>query len=98
MLLTHVQARLPLDVRRRVDAEDVLQKAMGRAWVNIDQFQYQGENSFRHWLRKLVVNTALSEVVAQQPELRMRSEAGESLDELFGPARAAREKAESQTD
>ena len=85
MLLTHVQARLPLEVRRRVDAEDVLQKAMARAWQSIDQFQYQGENSFRHWLRRLVVNTALNEVQAQQPELRRLGEAGEPLDELHGP-------------
>ena len=99
MLLTHVQACLPASAGRRVGAEDVLQKAMAKAWRQIDNFEYRGENSFRYWLRRLVVNTALNEIQAQQAELRVRAEPSEPLDQMLAPEeRDGRAKSEAKSD
>jgi RNA polymerase sigma-70 factor (ECF subfamily) len=59
MLLAHVQARLPGFARRRLDAEDVLQTALLRAWQGLDTYEYRGEGTFRHWLARIVSNTCV---------------------------------------
>ncbi len=56
MLLVTLELRMPGFLRRYPGAEDVLQEAYLKAWKKIDTFAYEGQGSFRRWLRQIVVN------------------------------------------
>ena len=49
-LLGQIEARLGSKVRARIEAEDVLQETLTRAYESIEKFCYQGEESFYSWL------------------------------------------------
>ncbi len=49
-LLGQIEARLGSKVRARIEAEDVLQETLTRAYQSIEKFRYQGEESFYSWL------------------------------------------------
>ena len=70
MLLVAVECRMPGFLQRRFDAEDVLQDAFYKAWNNIERFEYQGEGSFRRWLRRIVLNEFRNVISAQRREQR----------------------------
>jgi len=68
MLLVRVECRMPGFLRRRFDAEDVLQEAFSKAWVRIESFEYQGEGSFRRWLSRIVLHQFFNLIRAQENE------------------------------
>lgn len=47
-------------VPNRADAEDLLQESFVKAFKNIDQFD--GQRSFGAWLKRIVINTSISEL------------------------------------
>lgn len=49
-LLGQIEVRLGSKVRARIEAEDVLQEALTRAYQSIEKFRYRGEESFYSWL------------------------------------------------
>ena len=49
-LLGQIEARLGSKVRARIEAEDVLQETLTRAYQSIEKFRYRGEESFYSWL------------------------------------------------
>ena len=59
---------------RHQDVDDVLQSAFLSAWKDIESFSYNGKNSFRAWLRGIVVHRNLN-------ELRKRNRRGTPLDQ-----------------
>jgi RNA polymerase sigma-70 factor (ECF subfamily) len=56
LLVTAVRMRIPDFIGRRFDAEDVLQSAFVSVLARIRSFEYQGEGSFRRWLKRIVLN------------------------------------------
>ena len=68
MILVTIGSRLPGFLRRRFDAEDVLQDAFAKAFANLDSFEYRGEGSFRRWLRQIVYHEFRNLLRAQSAE------------------------------
>jgi len=68
MLMVRVECRMPGFMRRRFDAEDVLQEAFSKAWVRIETFEYQGEGSFRRWLSRIVLHEFWNLIRSQEEE------------------------------
>jgi len=57
-------ARRKIDVqwRQRIEPEDVLQEAYVEAFSSIGGFQYQGEESFYHWMTRIIENRFFNHV------------------------------------
>ncbi|MFT5291869.1 MAG: RNA polymerase sigma-70 factor (ECF subfamily) [Planctomycetota bacterium] len=55
-LIYNIRVNMPEFARRQFDAEDILQSAFLAAWVNILNFEYKGEGSFRAYLKAIVLN------------------------------------------
>lgn len=68
MMLVTIGSRLPGFLRRRFDAEDVLQNAFAKAYANLESFEYRGEGSFRRWLRQIVFHEFRNLLRAQEAE------------------------------
>lgn len=72
------RVRLLLDARHHMrgqylgthDTEDIVQSAFLAAWSTIQAFEYNGEGSFRAWLRRLVVTRVLSRLRQRAAEAR----------------------------
>jgi len=54
--------RLPPELARRLDDEDVLQAALLRAWERIDNFEYRGEGSFFAWMQQILLNVLRDDI------------------------------------
>lgn len=59
---------------RPQDVDDVLQSAFLSAWSEIKGFSYEGKNSFRAWLRGIVINKNLSELRKRSRRAQMRDQ------------------------
>lgn len=68
MMLVTIGARMPGFLRRRFDAEDVLQNAFAKAYAGLDSFEYRGEGSFRRWLRQIVFHEFRNLLRSQEAE------------------------------
>ena len=81
MLLVAVECRMQGFLRRRFDAEDVLQEAFSKVYDRIESFRYQGEGSFRRWLRQIVMHEFKNLIKAQNRDRRRasRDESGTGL-------------------
>jgi len=55
-ILDHLQHKIPPAVRRRLDAEDVLQEAFTRALLAIDRFESSSEKAFYAWVYRIAKN------------------------------------------
>jgi RNA polymerase sigma-70 factor, ECF subfamily len=73
-------------VRDDAEAEDVMQEAYVRAFVNLDQFA--GEARFSTWLTKIVIYEALGRL----RRAKRQEELPESMDTTDSPERAAYER------
>jgi RNA polymerase sigma factor (sigma-70 family) len=82
MLMVRVECRMPGFLRRRFDAEDVLQEAFSKAWVQIESFEYQGEGSFRRWLSRIVLHEFWNLIRAQEEEQKHKHDptSSETMD------------------
>ena len=49
----HVEPRIPVDARRQLGTEDVLQEVLAQAFRDIKQFQYREDGSFLAWLKTI---------------------------------------------
>jgi DNA-directed RNA polymerase specialized sigma24 family protein len=49
-LLQHLSPRLPADLRRHTDVEDLLQQTFAQAHRDIGRFENRGDGSFDAWL------------------------------------------------
>ena len=54
--------RLPPELARRLDDEDVLQATLLRAWERIDSFEYRGEGSFIAWIQQILLNVLRDDI------------------------------------
>ena len=63
------------------DAKDVLQNSFVKIFTSIPAMEYRGEKSFKGWMRKVVVNEALSFLRGRRNWLRMMQEASPLLVE-----------------
>ncbi len=54
VLEARIRDALPRGLRRRVDAQDVLQEALLVAFRRREEFENRGEPAFRHWLLAIV--------------------------------------------
>ena len=54
--------RLPPELARRFDDEDVLQATLLRAWERIDSFEYRGEGSFIAWMQQILLNVLRDDI------------------------------------
>jgi RNA polymerase sigma factor (sigma-70 family) len=54
LLVTQIQARIPGRAPHGLDADDLLQEVLAKAWSGLASFEYRGEGSFRRWLSSLV--------------------------------------------
>ena len=68
MMMVTIGSRMPGFLRRRYDAEDVLQEAFAKAHANLDSFEYRGEGSLRRWLRTIVYREFQNLLRAQRSE------------------------------
>ncbi len=68
MMLVTIGSRMPGFLRRRFDAEDILQDAFSKAYVGLESFEYRGEGSFRRWLRQIVFHEFRNLLRSQQAE------------------------------
>jgi RNA polymerase sigma-70 factor, ECF subfamily len=96
MLTAQMQARFYGVVRRRCDAEDVLQTAFAKAFENIGGFQYQGEGSFRRWLARLVMNAFADELRSHRAEQKASVEHDGDLQTMEDRAETERSAAEQR--
>ena len=69
LFVTHHERLMGLAVRRigadwrgKIEAEDVLQDAYAAAWGTIGKFEYRGEDSFFHWMARIVDERFLDRV------------------------------------
>ena len=90
MLLVTIEYRMQGFLRRRFDAEDVLQEAFYKAWDRIETFEYAGEGSFRSWLRTIVFAEFNNLIKAQDAERRRVSK------EASGETKLLREPSQDQ--
>ena len=58
-LASVVASRLGQQLRGRVDAEDVVQEVLLWAFKSIKRFEWQGEDSFFHWLKGIADHAIL---------------------------------------
>ena len=61
-------------LRNREDAEDIVQTALLKAWLNLDSFQ--GRSRFSSWLTRIAINSALMRMRANRRKIDL------SLDEM----------------
>ncbi|MCH2105564.1 MAG: sigma-70 family RNA polymerase sigma factor [Planctomycetes bacterium] len=54
--------RLPSELARRFDDEDVLQATLLRAWERIESFEYRGEGSFIAWMQQILLNVLRDDI------------------------------------
>jgi RNA polymerase sigma-70 factor (ECF subfamily) len=54
--------RLPIELARRLDDEDILQVAFLRAWERIESFEYRGEGSFIAWIQQILLNVLRDDI------------------------------------
>lgn len=59
VLLANIRRRLGPELREKLDAEDVLQETLLRAFRCIEEFQWEGEKSFERWLGGIATNFIL---------------------------------------
>jgi RNA polymerase sigma factor (sigma-70 family) len=86
-------AGIPDEMRGRFDTEDVLQSAFLSAWRGLGRFTYQGEDSFRGWLRQIAVRKLTDRIRLHSREKRCQSREADGVD----PAGLASAGAESDT-
>ena len=86
-------AGIPDGMRGRFDTEDVLQSAFLSAWRGLGRFIYQGEDSFRGWLRQIAVRKLADRIRLHSRERRSQSREADGVD----PAGLASAGAESDT-
>ena len=69
-------------------AEDIVQEAFIKAWKNIGKFRM--ESSFRSWLHRITVNTAMDHLRKQSRRQQVETEEPqwERLEEVSVPAKA----------
>lgn len=65
-----LHGRIPIDVRRRFDTEDIIQSAFLSACQQIETFEYEGEESFKRWLNEIVLNKLQDKVRHHRRERR----------------------------
>ena len=62
ILLERIRRRIGIELRQRLDPEDVLQEAYLRGFRSIEKFEWRGEGSFESWVYgialKIVLHTA----------------------------------------
>ncbi len=69
-------------VPNTMEAEDVVQEAFVKAFRNLHRFQRQ--SSFGHWLKRIMINTALNAVKRHQRDpLSLSADIEEQSDELM---------------
>lgn len=61
MLRGHVRTMVARH-RGRIEAEELVQATFAQAWRQIQSFEYQGEGSFRRWLRQVAKGLYVNEV------------------------------------
>jgi len=54
--------KLPPELARRFDDEDVLQVTFLRAWERIESFEYRGEGSFIAWIQQILLNVLRDDI------------------------------------
>ena len=54
--------KLPDELNRRLDDEDILQVALLRAWERIEKFEYRGEGSFVAWVQQILLNVLRDDI------------------------------------
>ena len=72
--------KLPDELTRRLDDEDILQVALLRAWERIEKFEYRGEGSFVAWVHSIIQNTLRDDI--RHHACRMRDTAREERTQL----------------
>lgn len=58
-LLRFVRSRLGSTLERKVDAEDIVQEVLLKAFLSLGTFRWQGEKSFSRWLAGIAHNLIL---------------------------------------
>jgi len=56
------ELRLPNQLLRRLDDEDILQVAFLHAWERIESFEYRGEGSFVAWIHRILSNALRDDI------------------------------------
>ena len=84
MMLVTIGSRMPGFLRRRYDADDVLQNAFAKAHANLDSFEYRGEGSFRRWLRRIVFHEFRNLLRSQNAERASLRTDTRAMDDVQG--------------
>jgi len=85
MLLVRLELEMPGFLRQCLSPEDVLQEAFLKAFEKIDSFHYEGEGSFRRWLRRIAQNELKNQIRSWRVERESaRRAAGHALEDLPG--------------
>jgi RNA polymerase sigma-70 factor (ECF subfamily) len=73
-LLTSIRLGIGEGLRAKLDAEDVLQETLLRAFQSIKHFRWQGEESLRRWLEGIAANFLLhsGRTYGRKKELEIR--------------------------
>jgi RNA polymerase sigma-70 factor (ECF subfamily) len=90
-LRNHITSRMGASLRSRVNPEDVLQETLMRAFRSIDQFRWQGEDSFCRWLEGLATHRVVDAARAakRRPEFQI---VRDPTAQDVSPSRSARRK------
>ncbi len=88
-LLALVRHRLGINLRGRVEAEDIAQETVLKAFQSIGRFRYQGEDSFFRWLGGIAENSLLdlADRRRHKPHLRLDRDVPA---EIVSPSKALR--------
>jgi RNA polymerase sigma-70 factor (ECF subfamily) len=81
-LLAFVHKRLGIDLRARIEPEDVVQDALLRAYESIERFEWRGPDSLFNWLATIVEFRIrdLSRAARRRPQVALRADpAGDVL-------------------
>lgn len=55
-LIRVAHGRIPADVHRRLDTEDLVQSTLLAAFRGLEGYEYQGPGSLQAWLQKILIN------------------------------------------
>ena len=59
VLLERIRRRIGVELRQRLDPEDVLQEAFLRGFRSIDKFEWRGHGSFESWVYGIALKIVL---------------------------------------
>jgi RNA polymerase sigma-70 factor (ECF subfamily) len=91
LLLERIRLRMGPSLREKLEAEDVLQEALARAFRSVPDFRWQGEGSFERWVEGIAVHVILHSARTHRRRRELELTREPAADDV-SPSRAERRR------